>query len=177
MHKKTIRLTLSFFFLLILSSPLSAQEHSGIGYTGASFNSYSSVAGGLSFILHENIFETNNSSFSLGTNIKIGIEDKIGSGIIIPAIVLLSAYSNSTPPNTGNANGGKINLFLGVPVLAHYNFGLNATGKSTARFGFYIGGGMSFINTGYTDTAGFSKSTSFVGYALDGGGGPLPKKC
>jgi hypothetical protein len=147
-----------------------AQNQTGIGYTGAWLNSKENLAGGLAFFVGQNIIETHNSSFSVSTNLKVGIEDKIGSGFVFPALFALAASgSNTSNVNTENLDGGKINLFMDFPILVHYNFGLRSSTECHKKFGFYFGGGMSYTTTGFTDTSGFSKSIGFFGYVIDGG--------
>jgi hypothetical protein len=149
---------------------LFAQSQIGIGYTGAWLNSKESIAGGLSFYIGQNIIETRNSSLSISTNIKVGIEDKIGSGLVFPALFALAANgANTSNVNTDKLDGGKINLFTDFPLLFHYNFGLRSNAGCHKTFGFYIGGGMSYTTTGFTDTSGLSKSIEFFGYVIDGG--------
>ena len=152
--------------LLLITNHLLAQHiasdnadkwSSGIGYTGASLNTSNSVAGGLAVNIKRNIFQTPTTSFSLSTSIKLGIEDKIASGALIPLIILAGSSSGN---NNDNSNGGKIHLFTEVPLLLHFNYGLGANNGqhdprvsgiySTPykRFGFYFGGGMSYTMTG-----------------------------
>jgi len=141
----------------------------GIGYTGATLNSNGSVAGGLAVYLGKDIFKTNNSSISVSTNLKLGIQDKVGSGLIIPIFFLFSSNGNIPNIDEENTNGGTIHLFAELPLLLHYNFGLGLNKDSQKRFGFYVGGGMSYTITGFADTADYSKGTSFFGCVMDGG--------
>jgi hypothetical protein len=158
---------LSLLILLFLTKLSPAQGHFGIGYTGASINSYGGISGGLSLVFGCNFAEWDNSSFSISTNWKIGYQDKIGSALIIP----LAIVSDQPPPNSGGGAGGTLHLFMELPLLVHYNFGLGSTSRLSLRenFGFYLGGGISAVSTGYADTAGYSKAASFTGYVLDGG--------
>ena len=155
--------------LLLITNQIFAQDHTGIGYTGATLNSSYSVAGGLAFFVGKDIFKTPNSSFSVSTNFKLGIQDKIGGGLIIPLFLLLDQDGSASNVNTDNINGGTIHLFTELPLLLHYNYGLGSNKDSEKRFGFYIGGGMNYTITGYGDTAGYSRSTSFFGCVMDGG--------
>lgn len=68
-----------------------------------------------------------------------------------------------------NGNGGTVHLFTELPALLHYNFGLGSSDQTPKRTGFYIGGGANYIMTGFTDTAGFFRETSFFGWVVDGG--------
>jgi hypothetical protein len=152
----------------ILSNNLYGQTNVQIGYTGASLNSIKSVGGGFALYLGRNISESRNSSLSLSTNIKLGIEDETGSGLIIPAIFLL-ANTSSGNNSVGNGNGGTVHLFTELPLLVHYNFGLGSSNQNDKRVGFYIGGGINYVMTGFTDTTGNSKKASFFGSVIDGG--------
>jgi hypothetical protein len=152
----------------ILSNNLYGQTNLQIGYTGASLNSTKSLGGGFALYLGRNISESRNSSLSLSTNIKLGIEDATGSGLIIPAIFLF-ANTSSGNNSVGNGNGGTVHLFTELPLLVHYNFGLGSSNQNDKRVGFYIGGGINYVMTGFTDTAGYSKKASFFGGVIDGG--------
>lgn len=164
---------------LLLFIPSFGQLQYGIGYTVAWLCSNTNVAGGFSFFIGKNIVETSTSSFSISTNLKIGMADRIGTGVLGP-ILLVALYfdaksgdnniSNSLSNiNTDGIDGGKIHLFADIPVLVHYNFGLGSSSKCNRKFGFYLGGGFSYTTTGYTDSLEFSKGTGFFGYVMDGG--------
>lgn len=161
--------------LLMPLTNLYGQVQFGIGYTVAWLNSKESIAGGASVFMGRNISERPNSSFSISTNVKIGIEDKIGTGLVIPLFFAMAATNNhhisssSINNNTDKLNGGKIHLFTDFPLLLHYNFGLGSNKDCNKKFGFYLGGGISYTTTGYTDTLGFSKGTGFFGCVIDGG--------
>ena len=166
MIKNNLALLLAF---IILSNNLFGQTNVQIGYAGASLNSTQSLGGGFAVYLGRNISESRLSSLSLSTNIKLGIEDKTGSGLIIPAIFLLANTSVGNNISAGSGNGGTVHLFTELPLLLHYNFGLGSTDQNDKRVGFYFGGGIDYVMTGFTDTAGYSIRTSFFGGVIDGG--------
>ncbi len=158
-------------FLLFTTMHAVGQQRQTIGYSIATLNAGGSLAGGLSFSMGRNLLESHNTSLSVSTNLKFGMQDKIGSGLIIPLAVLVSGGSGASNFNYGDGNGGKIHLFTEVPLLLHLNVGMGATAGADyhRRFGFYLGGGMSYCTTGFTDSSGLSKGTAFFGYVLDGG--------
>lgn len=161
-------------FILLLSNTSFGKMQYSFGYTGAWLNTNRAIAGGFSFSASKNIFEIQNSSLSVSTNLKLGMEDKSGAFLIIPAFVgVASLYDNSssTPDASfmDGLSGGTIHLFADIPLLLHYNFGLGSKRDCDRRFGFYLGGGVSYIATGYTDTLGYSKRTGFIGWVADGG--------
>jgi hypothetical protein len=51
-----------------------------------------------------------------------------------------------------------------IPLLLNYNWGLGSKNISERRIGFYVGAGVSFTITGYTNGAGNEHSTSFYGW-------------
>jgi hypothetical protein len=165
---RKINLVLLVAFIM-LSNNLSGQTNVQVGYAGASLNTTQSLGGGLALYLGRNISESRISSLSLSTNIKLGIEDKTGSGLIIPAIFLFVYTGVGNNTSAGSGNGGTVHLFTELPLLVHYNFGLGSTDQNDKRAGFYFGGGFNYVMTGFTDTAGYSKKTSFFGGVIDGG--------
>ncbi|MFT3700920.1 MAG: hypothetical protein QM802_01010 [Agriterribacter sp.] len=160
--------TLLIFFLSTISLIAVSQKITAIGLTGAWLNHRQSVAGGLSVTVQKELIQENNSSLSVGTNIKVGIEDKLGSGVVIP--VLVYWYGNAAGSHMNkDSTGGKIHLFLDLPLLLHYNVGFGSAEGSLQKVGFYFGGGATYILTGYTNEAGHSKQTNFAGMVADGG--------
>jgi hypothetical protein len=164
--------------LLLTTNHLFAQNKTQFyfGYTVGSLNADQSTVGGFSLYAGHNFFEGPNHSFSLSTNLKLGMQDRTATGIIVPLVVILLAAegsSGSSPDINSNANGGidggRIHLFTEFPLLLHYNFGMGSSAHSKSDNGFYIGGGMDYTLTGYTDTSGFSKRTEFFGIMADGG--------
>jgi hypothetical protein len=170
--------------LLLLVYSLSARAqfnpdghwHTGIGLTSATLNFKQNGSGGLAFPIRYDLVKSANSSLSLGTNFKVGTEDKYG--ILFPAVlglVLLSGVSGQSPDfsdfnSSGNSNPGtSVCLFSDFPLLVQYNWGLGSSNLSNQRFGFYLGGGMSYTITGFTNSAGNETSTSFFGWVANAG--------
>lgn len=158
--------------LLVLATNHSIAQytklHGSVGLTGGSLNSSQSIASGLSVYLDRNLLTMKNTSLSLSTRLVLGTEDK--TGLIFPAILVLlvlEGYSNTTP-DLSNLNI-HAKLFTEVPLMLHYNYGLGSGSYNDHRFGFYFGAGLSYMLTGYTDTAGIGQSTSFFGYKMDAG--------
>lgn len=107
------------------------------------------------------------SSFSLGTNLKLGTEDEYG--ISFPIITVIGILSNGTAPNTDmdTALNHKIQFFSEIPLMLHYNLGLGSGKDRDAKFGFYIGGGATYMVTGVPDTHGGQKAVSFFGWVAN----------
>ncbi|KAA5534453.1 hypothetical protein F0919_07460 [Taibaiella lutea] len=173
---KLIKILFVFPLFILLPHCLYSQIHLGIGYTGARLVSNTSIAGGFSFFAGKNIVDMRNSSFSVSTNVKIGMEDKAGTGVIIPLIIAALYYGgddgntfNNATTNDAGVNGGTIHLFVDLPLLLHYNFGLGSDEGCKRNWGFYLGGGVSYTTTGFTNISGFSRATDFFGYVMDGG--------
>ena len=161
-----------FLILLLLAVNNSYAQytkfHGSVGLTGGTLNSSQSIASGLSINMDRNVLTMKNASFSLSIRLVLGTEDK--TGLVFPAILvllMLEGYAN-TSPDLGNLN---INakLFSEFPLMLHYNYGLGSGCYNDHRFGFYFGAGLSYVLTGYTDTAGIGQSTSFLGYKMDAG--------
>ena len=161
--KSIILLVILLFSQISYGQQWKEKVHFGLGLTYGSLNSIESIAGGFSVPLGYNLIETENSSFSLSTNIKFGAEDK--TGLAFPGLVILSAIL----PQGTDINTQGINDFAELPLLIHYNFGLGSRKYTDKETGFYFGGGMNYLFTGYTDTSGNSLPTSFWGYTIDGG--------
>jgi hypothetical protein len=143
----------SFVFVALLTTNnILGQGHWGIGFTGATLNSDKSVASGVSLYIGRDISQTTNSSLSLSTNLKIGIQDKTGTGLATPIIIALVAIANQGGTNP-DFSGVNANLFTEFPLLFHYNFGLGSNEETGKKFGFYFGGGFSYTITSYTDTS------------------------
>lgn len=157
-----------FVAVMAFAVTVRSQEITSIGWTGAFLNHRDCLAGGLAMTIQKNLWRGENSSISLGTTIKVGIEDKVGSGWIVPAVVLLSKERANRFPDK-DSSGGRVNLFLDVPLLVHYNVGPGAVPDAIQRIGFYFGGGVTYTFTGYTDEARYSRPTRFVGLVADGG--------
>jgi len=167
------RLWLIVFILSLHNSSFAKMQYS-IGYTGAWLNTNRSIAGGFAFSASRNIFEIQNASLSVSTHLKLGLEDKSGAFLIIPAFIAVDAqtgYKSNKPDASfmNHLSGGTIHVFADIPLLLHYNLGLGSRRDSERRFGFYLGGGVTYVATGYTDTLGYSKRTGFAGWVADGG--------
>jgi len=154
--------------MIVASVTVKSQEIKSIGFTGAWLNHRQSVAGGLAVTVQKDLFTTDNSSLSLGTTVKVGVEDKLGSGVIIPALVYFYGFAADKHVDK-DSSGGRVNLFLDIPLLVHYNIGFGSAEGSLQNVGFYFGGGVTYIFTGYTDEAAYSKPANFAGLVADGG--------
>jgi hypothetical protein len=122
--------------------------------------------------VEKDILQLENSSFSLGSNLKIGIQDKTNTGLVFPAVFLLAALVDGlTGDNNSSLSGIDINAdaFAEIPLTLHYNFGWGASDYSPKKMGFYLGGGMSYVFADYMDTAGTAQKTSFFGWKADAG--------
>jgi len=158
--------------LLVLAANHSIAQYTklrnSVGLTGGTLNSSQSIASGLSVYLDRNLLTMKNASFSLSTRLVLGTEDK--TGLVFPAILILlmlESYTNTTPDLSSLNINAK--LFSEFPLMLHYNYGLGSGSYNDHRFGFYFGAGLSYMLTGYTDTAGIGQSTSFFGYKMDFG--------
>jgi hypothetical protein len=172
----------TFVVLLFMTNYLSGQirsifpedkMHYGLGFTGGSLNDIKSVSSGMSVYIGRDLLQMKNSSFSLSTNFKLGIQDKTYTGLEFPlilALLLILSDLGGDPNFSGDGNDNiKVNFFTEIPLTLHYNFGWGSNPQTEKNVGFYLGGGMSYVITNYTDTAGNTPGTSFFGWMIDGG--------
>jgi hypothetical protein len=100
-------------------------------YTGgAGFSSF--VTGGLSYSPRVNVYETDNSSVSLGLPISIGL-----------------SYASNSSSGTASASA-----LVDVPFVVNYNFGRGSTRQNESRLGFFAGGGFGYHVAAYADNNG-----------------------
>jgi hypothetical protein len=146
--------------------------HVGFGYTASSINFQQNGAGAFVVPVRYDWLKFGKSSFSLGTNLKIGTEDEYG--VSFPILLIIAAILGSTgsSPDLSSVNTNNllpnysINFYSETPLLLHYNFGLGTKGASgDPSAGFYIGGGINFVVTGVPwearTAASFSKALAF----------------
>lgn len=139
-----------------------------VGLTGSALNYPGSVNTGISLGMMFDFLKTRDASISFGTNIKAGMENEDGTGLLVVAgNVFANLYASGSYPgwvsNSGNVG------YCELPLLVHYNFGLGATTETKKRFGFYLGGGMTYVVTGYPGETGNAESISFYGLEADAG--------
>jgi hypothetical protein len=113
--------------------------HAGIGISTGSLSFQENGTGGLSILLRGDLLKSTNSTLSLGTNLKLGTADK--SGLVFPLSVL-EVLSGS--PSGADLTNDWVGFFADIPLLLNYNFGLGSDYFSNHRFGFYLGGGVSY---------------------------------
>jgi hypothetical protein len=157
---------------LLIHVPLSGQtqgwwkkmdKQGTMGLVNGNLNFKDNVASGFSFGFGTNLFSINSSSLSLLTNIKFGCENKYGLGYLALAANMISPGSVSTD------NNPNLTDFAEFPISLHYNYGYGSGAQSQKNFGFFFGGGMSYVITGYNNGAVSAYSTSFWGYSMEAG--------
>ena len=134
------------------------------GITGSSLNYPGSIGSGFNMEVWFNFLRTKDASLSFGTNVKVGLENRYGLGLPVTVVYVAASL------NDGNwALGSDFTGYVELPLLLHYNFGLGATKETEKRFGFYVGGGMTYVVTGYLDSKQDAESISFYGLEADAG--------
>jgi hypothetical protein len=170
--------TIPMLLLVLIFFEGKAQEgnkwHVGFGLTGASLNFQQNGAAGLAIPIRYDFLSTPNSSFSLGTNIKIGSEDEysISFPVIAAFIVLADAAGanpdlSDLPDNSGKVSHSSysVNFFGDFPLLLNYNWGLGSNDNSLKTFGWYIGGGVTYTMTGVSlNSSGYAPAVAFPGW-------------
>ena len=126
----------------------------GMGLPFGFLNAKNSFASGISLSVERNLLIYKSSSFSLGTNLKLGYVNPYGLGILAD----LFQISTSDP---------KLD-YADLPLMLHYNFMKNTTG-AIKRYGFFIGGGIDYLFTGYIDSTGNSRSVLSWSTIIDAG--------
>ena len=167
---------LSVFLLLLFSLCSGAQSsqyenwHVGGGLSFGTLNFSQNGAGAIAVPIDYDFLKFKNSSFSLGTNLKIGSEDEYG--VSFPVLLILILLADGTGANFNDINSSSngstpygVGLFSDLPLLLHYNFGQGTTNDRDRRFGFYVGGGMTYTLTGFTLQKTTQQSTHFFGFA------------
>jgi hypothetical protein len=154
--------------------------HVGFGYTASSINFQQNGAGAFVVPVRYDWLKFGKSSFSLGTNLKIGTEDEYGVSFPIPLIIAAILGSTGSSPDLSSVNTNNllpnysINFYSETPLLLHYNFGLGTNGASgDPSAGFYIGGGINFVVTGVPlggqNSSQLQQSTCFLGWIANAG--------
>jgi hypothetical protein len=167
-------------FLLLLLPALAANGqskdsrwHSAAGLAEGTLNFKQNGAGAFAFPLRYDLLNGNNSSLSLGTNLKFGSEDEYGASFpaILILVALLSAsganpdFSGTGSNNSSSGSGYSINFFADFPLMLEYNWGLGTANTSDHHLGWFIGAGATFTTTGVTLTsAGHGTSENFFGW-------------
>ena len=163
--------------LPFLEGKAQIRKHGGIGFTASTLNFQQNGAGALTFSGRYDFLTFPNSSFSLGTHLKIGSEDEYGISFPIIAIVVVAVSAAGGNPDLSNIPGNSgtvshssysINFFGDFPLLLHYNWGLGSNDNSEKRFGWYIGGGASYTVTGVSlNSSGYAPAVSFPSWVGD----------
>jgi hypothetical protein len=170
------RLSLSLLLLFCLPARGQSNWHTGFGLTSATLNFQQNGSAGFAIPLRYDLRKSDDRSLSIGTNISLGSEDKYGVGFPLILILLWLSYEGDTSPDFLTSSGSdstqkgtSVCFFTSIPLLLHYNWGLGSNNYSNKRVGYYVGGGMSFTMTGYTNSAGHEHSTSFFGWVANVG--------
>ncbi len=169
--------TVSIHLLLLLCSVARCQSiytadrwQWGMGLTAATLNFHQNGITGFCFPVSYNLIQSEHSSLSLGTNLKIGTEDE--NGLLFP-VVIGAAFASAVDPNLDPSLNHQVAVYADFPLLLHYNFGVGAHRSfrsSTDNRGFYIGGGFTQTFTGYTSPkTGQAAQTDFRAWVADGG--------
>jgi hypothetical protein len=155
--------------------------HVGLGYSASSINFQQNGAGAIAVPIRYDWLKFGKSSFSLGSNLKIGTTDEYGVSfpiLLIVAMILGSTGAN--PPDLSSPNNGNllpnysINFHGEAPLLLHYNFGLGTPGASgNPSVGFFIGGGINSVVTGVPlggqNSSQLQQGVTFFGWIADAG--------
>jgi hypothetical protein len=165
---------MAIVLLIFIALGATAQDekmHFAAGFSGGTLNTPGSISSGFSFSAGRDIFRTPNSSISICTNLKIGTQDPTGLVFPVSVIVIGAAIYFNDPQALQGASLGsaQVRLFTEIPLLVHYNYGLGSNNSSDKRFGFYAGGGVSYLMTGFTDISGKEQGISFMGLSTDFG--------
>ena len=146
--------------------PLDGQV--SVGLMGGTLNYQGSIASGFSFLFMADFLKTTNSSLSWGTDLKLGLDNKNGLGIPMSIANVAVAYlsNGNAASDEGNRNDTGYYEF---PLLLRYNYGFGSTFETDKKVGFYVGGGMTYIITGYLANTGYAESISFFGTVLEAG--------
>jgi hypothetical protein len=166
--------TLALVILLSLSGYAQfnpdSRWHGGVGISGGSINFQQNGVGALALPLYYNLVKTGRSSLSLGTNAKIGSEDINGISFpIVLGLLVAGAQTNTTTDFNGADLSDRVRFFGDFPLLLHYNWGLGAGTKQQRQFGFYLGGGLDYTLSGYTNQDDNERGIDFLGWMADAG--------
>lgn len=137
------------------------------GLVNGSLNFQQSYASGINWGMSLNLLAFRNSSISVGNNLRLGYENQYGLGYayLLGLIVLsLGTGGNNAPNNSPNFPG-----YAEFPMSLRYNYGYGSSRWSQHKFGFYLGGGMNYLLTGYTNGSNAGATASFWGWNLEGG--------
>jgi len=157
-------------------SPRGGNWHAGLGLAFGTLNFNQNGHGAIAVPVRYDFLNIGSSSFSMGTNIKIGTEDEYG--VSFPVLLLLFGVASAVgangaaifpDANNNNGSGYGIGLFLDLPLLLHYNVGLGTKEGENNPIGYYVGGGMSYTLTGYTPRESVQQSTHFFGWVGNAG--------
>jgi hypothetical protein len=144
--------------------------HGGFGLAGGTLNFKQNAALGFAIPIRYSLVQFDNSSFSLGTNLKLGAEDKYGIAFPIIITFFVASGLSGAQPDLSNVDISKtVRFFSSFPLLLNYNFGMGARNWSSERFGFYLGGGMSYTISGFTNSSGVQQSAFFLGWVANAG--------
>ncbi|MBS1918133.1 MAG: hypothetical protein JST87_17825 [Bacteroidetes bacterium] len=132
-----------------------------IGAANGSLNFQGSISSGLGYGFGFNLFSINSASVCVGTNLKLGFENRYGLGYLA---FLADYLSPGTIEESNNLAD-----YAEFPAYIHFNYGYGSSHKSTKRFGFYFGAGASYLITGYAHDSTNSYPASFWGISADAG--------
>jgi hypothetical protein len=178
----TSRPWLTFFITIFFQGPLLAQHfqspvvnrrdpdwESGIwsiGLINGSLDQPGSISGGISVAASGKCYIGHNYSFTVGTNLKIGLENQNGwGGPVTFAVVPVTLITQTD----ANLLGSNYATYAETPLLLRYNFGLGASNDTEKKWGFYLGGGPDYLWTGYTNSKGASQAMDYWAYTLEAG--------
>ena len=147
------------------SHPRFGQWMGGTGLTFGTLNFNKNYAGSVSVPIRYNVPLGQHFSVSLGSEPKIGSEDRYG--VVFPATLALLL-----------AGGGRGNdhdlfdrsaFFADIPILLRLSVGLGSRRFSNDAVGFYISGGAGLTVTGFNNDADKAQSTSFYNWVMKAG--------
>lgn len=169
-------LLLSLAFLKANSQTDGSRWHTAVGLSESTLSFQQNGAGALAVPLRYDFLNLPNSSFSIGTNIKIGSEDEYGASfpLILLLFALLSESGNSPDlsalgsSNTNPTSSYSVKFFTDLPILLHYNWGRGTARGADQRFGWFAGGGLSYTITGVTiNSHGHAATATFPGWTTE----------
>lgn len=150
--------------------------HGGFGFSAATVNFHQNGAGAFSMVLRRDLIYSERWAISLGTNLTLGTEDENGIAfpVVVTVLVIEDAFGGHAARfndyyDDDSKNGYNIRTFASLPLLLHFNYGLDAGHDTEDRFGFFLGGGASWTTTGYSYRHGRQKTIDFWGLVADAG--------
>jgi len=136
--------------------------HFGMGLTTGILNAKQSIAEGFSVAFAYDIFKTDWTSLSIEANPKIGLENMGWPDLGNFVGDLFSNTEVNSPQTTSTT-------FSEYPLILDYNINFGHDKYAPPAFGFYFGGGMSYVVTAYESNTSFTENACFFGYAINCG--------